>query len=357
MSAALKGLLGLSAFLAWMGLAFGELWNGAPTGAGSASPVETVRQLEGRVLYRGDRLAMPIQIAMLGGRIVLADGFASHPIHVLDADGRYLSGLGRRGEGPGEFRWPRILGLAPAQGWFWVYDAELARATFVDPDRWMAGATPDPATVSLRGPAFIGSVARKPGGGFLATGFFAGGRLGHYAESGVFEGTSGPLPPSRSDAPPEVLQHAWRGQLKADPSGTRFVLANRHAGRLEVYSVEGRLQRRIHGPLDFAPRFEVARGANGPSLATGGDLRFGYLDVSASESRIYGLFSGRTRSGHPEDATYGREVHVFDWEGRLRSIQRLDADVFAITVDPGRGRLLAVSHIPEPSILWYPLAP
>lgn len=357
MSAALKGLLGLSGLVVWMGLAFGDLPTDTSTDPVRVSPTGPVHPLQGRVLYSGDRLAMPVQIAVLGDRIVLADGFAPHPIHVLGVDGRYLSGLGRRGEGPGEFKWPRILGLASAPGSFWVYDAELARVTFVDPDRWVADPTPDPSSVSLRGPSFIGSVARKPDGGFLATGFFTEGRLGHYTGTGVFEGSSGPLPPSRSDTPPEVLQHAWRGLLKPDPSGTRFVLANRHAGQLEVYSVEGGLQRRIHGPLDFEPRFEVVRGAKGPSLATGGDLRFGYLDVSASESRIYALFSGRTRSGHPEQATYGREVHVFDWEGRVRSILRLDADVVALAVDPGRDRLLAVSHLPVPSILAYPLAP
>jgi hypothetical protein len=173
----------------------------------------------------------------------------------------------------------------------------------------------------------------------------------------VFEGTSGPLPPSESGVPHGVLQHAWRGVLKSAPSGARLVLANRHAGTLEVYSGEGELLRRIHGPLAFEPRFEVVQGAKGPSLATGPDLRFGYLDVSVSGEAIYALYSGRTRADHPEDATYGRYVHVFDWKGRLRSILRLDADVVALAVDPGRNRLLAVSHLPVPSVLSYRLEP
>ena len=181
--------------------------------------------------------------------------------------------------------------------------------------------------------------------------------VGHFTADGEYEGASGALPTSDIEAPPEVVQHAYRGNLKADPAGSRLVLANRHAGFLEVFSSDGESIRRIDGPFSFDPVFEVKLGQRGPSLATGESLRFGYVDVAATSDRIYALFSGRTRAGHPDDAVYGREVHVFDWDGTLQSVLQLDADAMAIAVDPQRGRLLTVRHLPSPAVLSYELRP
>ena len=98
-------------------------------------------------------------------------------------------------------------------------------------------------------------------------------------------------------------------------------------------------------------------GELGPSLATGDDLRLGYVDVAASRDRIYALFSGRTRAGHPDEAIYGRDVHVFDWDGKLHSVIHLDADAMAIALDEGQDLLLAVRHLPTPAVLAYELPP
>lgn len=355
MSAAVKVPFGVATLVAWMGVAFGT--HGVePIEGDSRSPDASMTSVAGASIYEGERLAMPVQIAVLDDRIVLADGYASTPIHVLDPDGRYLMGLGREGEGPGEFKWPRTLERAADGHGFWVFDAELSRLTLVVPERWNTVPASEHAIVSLHGPAFVTGVARRASGDLLATGLFSDGRIGHYTDSGAYESASGPLPSSEIEAPPAVLQHAYRGVLKADPAGERFVMANRHAGFLEVYSATGEPLRRIQGPFEFDPEFEVVRGETGPSLATGPSLRFGYIDVAPTSDRIYALFSGRTRAAHPDDATYGREVHVFDWDGRLLERIRLDADVIALAADAEGNRLLAVRHLPTPAVLSYPLA-
>jgi hypothetical protein len=328
--------LGGAAFIAWMGLAFGS--NAAappappdddlgPASVGSVSPA-------GRLVYEGDVLAMPTQIAVANDRIALVDGFADSPIHVLDARGHYLAGFGRAGEGPGEFEGPRALEPTLDGEGFWVFDAALSRLTLVEPDRWESTAASARVTVSVHGPAMVTNLVRRGDDGFLAAGFFGEGRLGHFTADGEYEGASGAIPTSDIEAPPAVLQHAYRGNLKADPAGARLVFANRHAGFLEVFSQEGELLRRIEGPFAFEPVFEVKAGEGGPSLATGDDLRFGYVDVATTNDRIYALFS---------------------WDGALRSVIHLDADAMAIAVDSRRSRLLAVRHLPTPAVLSYEL--
>ncbi len=358
MSPLLRVPLGGAAVIAWMGFAFGSHTAAPPAppheDPGPAAAVGSISPA-GRLVYQGDVLAMPTQIAVANDRIALVDGFAESPIHVLDAAGHYLAGFGRAGEGPGEFEGPRALEPTVDGAGFWVFDAALSRLTLVEPDRWESIPASERVTVSVHGPALVTNLVRRGDDGFLAAGFFGEGRLGHFTADGEYEGASGAIPTSDIEAPPAVLQHAYRGNLKADPAGTRLVFANRHAGFLEVFSPKGELLRRIEGPFAFEPVFGVKAGERGPSLATGDDLRFGYVDVATTNDRIYALFSGRTRAGHPGEAVYGREVHVFDWDGTLRSVIHLDADAMAIAVDSRRSRLLAVRHLPTPAVLSYEL--
>ena len=148
---------------------------------------------------------------------------------------------------------------------------------------------------------------------------------------------------------------AYRGTLKADPLRERLVLANRHAAYIEVFGSDGRTRHRIVGPTPFEPAFEVKVGERGPSMASGEDLRFGYVDVAPTGDRIYALFSGRTRGAYPDRAVYGSTVHVFGWDGALQAIFELDIDAMAITVDEERDRILAVRHLPTPAVVSFDL--
>jgi hypothetical protein len=352
--------LGVAVFLGWMTVAFGS--HDVPDG-GAPRPAElpsldatelTTFALRAVSLHDGPALAMPTQIAVISGSVVLVDGMAERPIHILDADsGDLVRSLGRSGEGPGEFQWPRALDPADGES-FWVYDAGLSRLTLVEPERWASGPASDRVTLPVRSPAQTMGMVRTASG-LLGTGLFADGRLGHFDEQGVYTGASGSLPTSEIDAPPGVLQHAYRGTLKPDPTRERLVLAARHAGFLEVFASDGSTQTRFEGPFPFEPAFEVVAGDGGPSMATGDDLRFGYVDVAPTAGHVYALFSGRTRGDHPDDASYGRSVHVFDWDGSLRAVLELDVDAFAIAVDEERGRLLAVRHLPTPSVVTFDL--
>jgi len=348
--------LGIAAFVVWMGVAFNSHTVPPPDDDLGPAPVAGIL-LMGTTLYDGDLLAMPTQIAVGNDRIALVDGFAKRPIHVLDPAGGYIAGLGKGGEGPGEFEGPRALEPTADGDGFWVFDAALSRLTLVEPDRWNSIPASGRVTLAIRGPAMVTNLVRRGDEGFIAAGFFGEGRLGHFTGDGEYEGASGTLPSSDIEAPPEVLQHAYRGNLKADPAGGRLVFANRNAGFLEVFTSDGEPVRRIDGPFEFDPVFRVTMGERGPSLATGEDLRFGYVDVATTRDRIYALFSGRTRAGHPDDAVYAREVHVFDWDGTLQSVLHLDADAMAIAVDARRDRLLVVRHLPTPAVLSYDLPP
>lgn len=318
------------------------------------------RLLEAEVLYDGDVLGLPWRIAVVDGYLLVIDVASDSVLHLFDAhDGRHVLSFGRRGEGPGEFTGAWSIDPVPEKhGEAWVYDVSLRRFTRmlladgasgrIDP----VGAEPEAiqllAEVTLLDPLWSDTL-------IVSLGFFRGGRLGHFDADGRFLRAGGELPSSDDPVPEEARQHAYQSMLAADPSRSRFVVATRHADLLEVLRADGTVTARADPPFGFLPQYGVREWGGTVDLRTGTDLRFGYLDVAATDHRVYALFSGRTRRAFPGAANQGEYVHVYDWDASLLEVYRLDRPAVAITADREGGGLFAVRHTPEPAVVRYAL--
>lgn len=320
--------------------------------------------LVGRRFYAGSGLSLPTRVRRAGATLAVVDRYAERQITLLRAaTGELLGSAGPRGEGPGELLGAWSAAPDPARpANLWVLSVGNARLTSFGagtpgfrPVSALSGgrAHGNPPMVRLETPAPLTDVLPLPDGSFLALGFFDGGRFGLFGSDGSWRGALGRVPGADSGLPPAVLAQAWQGTLRARPDGRRLVVACRHAAVLQLYAPDGRLVAEADGPEPFRPRFTVVRGARGPSFASGEDLRFGYLDVAVTRTRIYALYSGRTRADAGPDAVFGREVHEFDWDGRFLGGHVLDADVISIEVDPEGRRLWAVRHDPVPEVREY----
>ncbi|MCH7715457.1 MAG: hypothetical protein IH876_04960, partial [Gemmatimonadetes bacterium] len=136
-----------------------------------------------------------------------------------------------------------------------------------------------------------------------------------------------------------------------------FAAVTRHASLIEIFGGDGSRVTTAKGPLHVEPTYRVRQGEEGKALlATGQDLRFGYVDGSASRDYVFALFSGRTREGAMGRHYMGRFVHVFDWAGNFVKAIELDADVVTIAVDEDSNVLYGVRHDPHPAIVRYSLA-
>ena len=315
-----------------------------------------VEHLQGVVYHQGEHLGMPAGLATTGSALVAIDRYAENSIHVLDlTTGDLRASVGRKGEGPGEFKSANSIDRAAGGGDdVWIFDVGTQRLTRVD----LSALDGDWAKefVNLRGSARAMDPVRTANGEVLAVGFFPEGRFGVFNREGEQVDVRGALPEWSERIPPGVLQHAFTGTIKSDPARQRFAVGARHAGLLEIFDASGRKLARAQVPVEFEPRFTVnVRQDRPPSMGSGNDLRFGYVDVATTDDRVYGLFSGRLRGEYPKSATYAREVHVFDWEGRLETIIRLDSDVISIAVDERDETLYAIRHDPLPAIMKYEL--
>jgi hypothetical protein len=299
---------------------------------------------------------VPLDIVVAERFVVVSDLSADSVFHVIDAEGRGTAfQFGRRGSGPGEFQ--QAWSLDPGAGGraeIWVYDAGLARMTYVSLDDGVAGSGPTVGRmINLQvaaiptGPAWIDSTT------MVSLGFFSSGRIAFISHEGTLIRTAGALPEVPSAAPPEVVQHAFQATLAVHPERMLLAAATRHASNIEIYRADGTAVGVFHGPLTVEPRFEVQATRGRPTMTTGADLRFGYIDVTASADHIYALFSGRTRAGFPRSANFGRFVHVFDWSGNFEHAFELDATVLTIATDEGGQFLYATRHEPEPAVLRY----
>lgn len=325
-------------------------------GAPSSESISVLRP-EGLVHHGGDHLGMPTGLALFDGTLVVVDRFAERSVHVVDlSTGELRGSIGRKGEGPGEFKAAYSIDRAPDADELWVFDAGLQRLTRVDLSALDSEGGWAKEFVSLRGSARVTNPVHTADGNVLAVGLFAEGRFGIFDRRGEQIEARGPLPEWSEAIPPGVLQHAFTGTIKPDPKRQRFAVGARHAGLLEIFDASGERLARAHVPVEFEPRFTVnVRDDRPPSMGSGRDLRFGYVDVATTDSRVYGLFSGRVRGEDPQSAPYAREVHVFDWAGGLEMIINLDTDIIAIAVDERDENLYAIGHDPLPAIIKYEL--
>jgi hypothetical protein len=310
--------------------------------------------VRGRVVAKGDFLALPSRVAPVRDYLLVVDDAAESRLHVLGSDGRLVRSFGRTGAGPGEFRGIRsVVPVAGEGARAWVYDATLSRMTEVD--LAVAQEPSEFKIITLRQdispiqPLWLGDTLVSPN-------FSERGRLTFFDRQGQFIRAAGALPRDEKGTPPSVLQQAWMGQIAASRERGLIVLATLYADQLEIYRTDGTPVRTVRGPFRFDPKFETVDAGGGfLTMGSGESMRIGYPYVAVTDDEVYALFSGRTREAFGGESSFGRFVHVYDWSGGLQRVLELDQAVISIAFSPDRKSLYAIRHDPEPAILQFTL--
>ena len=318
------------------------------------------RALAARVVDDGPELAAPGDLALVGRYLVLLNTRGDSAIHVYDTrTGKLVRRFGREGAGPGEFRVAWSLDPEPGSDRvFWVFDIGLQRLTRVDlVNDFAAGRTNRFQTLQIEASAPVASPVWSGDSMLVSPGFFSeGGRLAQIDRTGHLRRVVGDDPPGTGDTPMPVRQHAYQSTVRPHPARSLLAAGTRHADRLEILRMNGSRIAAAARPAGFEPVFKTTVRAGEPSMDSGDDMRFGYIDVATTADRVYALYSGRKRADFPGEANFGEYVHVYDWNARLLEVLRLDAPVITIEVDGDRQTLYAVRHNPRPMLTAYDLA-
>jgi hypothetical protein len=312
--------------------------------------------VKGRILASGDYLGAPTAITRVGDQLLILDAISDSVLHVVDAQsGRHVRSLGRRGEGPGEYRgaWSLPTETRPPRR-PWVYDLQLARLTRVALEARPPSA-PEPEMIRLTGDAIATQPVWVGDSLLVSPSFSPGGRLSFFGSDGRFRRAAGALPAGNGGIPPAILQQAWVGSLISNPRTGELALLTRHADQIEIYEPDGNLLNKVRGPFRFDPQFTVSVMQGQQVMATGDAMRFGYIDAVGTPDEIYALFSGRTRESFKQASSFARYLHVYDWRGEFKRAYQFDSDILAIGLSPDRTLLYGIRHEPEPAIMAFPI--
>lgn len=298
-----------------------------------------------------ERLGEIGRMAVDGGHLWLQDFSASPWLHLIDrGTGEYLSGIGAKGEGPGDFAWLLTLS-GDGRGGIWAADGMLPRIT-----RLTAGSPPDvERVVTFPTEAPMWTRAVRIGDRFMALGRDTLARMIVLSDSGTMIALREvPLPGPDSVPVFARLNATSNHQLCVRPSGGIMAVSYNTLGRADRFDADGNWLGRFSVPF---PK---------PALYPGGGAAvnveewvINYQDCSATEQRLYLLYNGhrfiwpRDQSDSPDNSR-ARMIHVFDWDGKLVKVYQLDRPVSSIAVSPDDATMYAFDHN-EASVVWYGL--
>lgn len=295
----------------------------------------------------------PIDVALFDDRLIILSRNGDSVVTIVDpSNKKIIERVIGFGKGPKEVLTPwSLVKLYHSGDGFSVYDASLFR--FVNYDL-------DTKTSSYSGITKL----RKAGGRIIqptwlndstivATGFFELGRIAFFDSTGNLLKYSGAIPPGGEGVPKAVRQHAYQSSISVSPNGKNIVLATRHSDKIEIYNQNGKPKILIKGVKSFEPEYDVEYVRGTPTMSSGGNLRFGYIDIATTHNYIYGLFSGRFRSDG--NANYGQKIHVFDWDGKLINALQLSHNTISINVGNSECILIALHPFSKEKISIYEL--
>lgn len=178
------------------------------------------------------------------GRIFVAD-FRLQVIHVLNQSGRVLRTIGRAGDGPGEFRLPMRVAVAP-DGHLFVYDAYQGRLSEYDTEHRFVRSHILTPRLSVR--TMLATSTSVTFSGIDPNPAGSDAVLHEYSrEHGTLIRSFGRIHVVRS---PDLARRAPAGPVAPGPDGSWWY-ASPGPYRIEQYSAAGELLLRTERPNDF----------------------------------------------------------------------------------------------------------
>lgn len=116
---------------------------------------------------------------------------------------------------------------------------------------------------------------------------------------------------------------------------------------IDIYSGEGVLLKRIHGPKHFVSEFQEFHDGNVISTSpVKGKTRDAYFNPVNVGNEFFVLFSGKSEA---EDnySILANQILVYDWDGKPKKIFHIDQGIFAMCVDNNSKKIYGISDDPE----------
>ena len=122
---------------------------------------------------------------------------------------------------------------------------------------------------------------------------------------------------------------------------------------IEIYGIDGCLQKRLHGPEQFISRFmEYQDGETTGSSPVKGSNRDAFFSPKNAGEEFFVLFNGGSIDdiGHSSSC---KQLLSFTWDGIPQKKYNLDIPIITFTVHRDTKKIYGISNIPEYHIVEY----
>lgn len=124
---------------------------------------------------------------------------------------------------------------------------------------------------------------------------------------------------------------------------------------IEIYSVDGDLLHRIHGPEQFFARFnEFQNGEVKTSTPEKNINRDAYFSPCSNNGKFFVLYDGDFVDSPDNDRSCSY-LMMFSWNGKPEALFRLDVPLISFTIDKVHNKIYGISIVPEYHIVEYVL--
>lgn len=309
------------------------------------------------ILFESDHLALPSRVAVIHDYLVVTDPYTAPHIHVIEKNtGRLVRSFGRTGEGPGEYRSPLAVVADESSNRAWIGDSPLGRITGILLDS-IRSENWQPYTEIIRlhdktfGDILLSAPAGTSGPRLLATDLSGQAQFFEFDAHGQILGQFGPPVPQSGTIPPEIAGRVF-GTVTALVRHDSLVAAGGlWTGTIVLYDREGYVRDSVHTPIRFSPAWAASGTPEKPGMRATAETRKGYVQLAERNGQILGLFSGLRLQEYPTDVSGGRDLHVFDREGKLIRVYRFDRSLTSIAVDTESHTLYGTHWGTRPAVL------
>ena len=296
---------------------------------------ETPNILKGTILTFGE-LVNPTKMVYQEPYLFLVDSRAYKRFHVINIpENKYIVNKGTPGKGPGELL--SLFSVDVFDNKLWGFDITLSKFTSYSLD-------------SLSSPTygydeeiyFKGKANQTYGPTWIDNNTIVSTTFSDSKNRLIFTDSEGavikerfPMFPAPSDNIPQTIHNlSFQSVLKVKPDNSKVIVVNRYADLIEIYDLQNDTMKRIKTHGNFDPVYKIMNVDGNAVMGQDDQMRFGYIDVTVSDTKIYTLYSGRIRG--EGKANYADIVCVFDWDGNFITSYKIDNRAIAIALKNDR---------------------
>ncbi len=312
---------------------------------------EIIELFDGKTL--NIELGLPTSASLYSNYLFVNDFYGdSGLVKIIDIQKEeIINSFAVKGEGPNEFLTVANIDYAPSLSQnFYVFDQAANKLKVFNFDSLVYNKQKNPqAVININENLRFYEVAKSKQG-FIATGIIENKKFALLNDSMHVRKWAGSYCSKPSKSIPDIT-HAMANYGKFYITDDRKWLVNiiYAAGIITCYQINE------NGDLSLVWEKilnEMNYKLEGSSYRNLGTM--GYLSVSFTKKHIYALYSGQEEN-NDEIATYGKEIHVFDYEGHIIKKYLLDTPALNICVTENDKYIYSIVHKPESGIIQYEL--